>query len=319
MLSLVVVERQGARHRDARPDHRQNRIARRRRGGAGHRRLRQRLLPFHQCARIQLHRHLARVQTRSRVRQPLLHADPSHLHSGFGRLPIQAHADERIAAQRRPHLGAAPRRATNVLRIEIPESERDYYLERRYPSFGNLVPRDVASRNAKAVCDEGRGVGETGLGVYLDFPDAIQRAGRRSDPRTLRQSVRHVRAHHRRGSVPGSDAHLPGHPLHHGRPVGGLPTDEHHPGPVRDRRSQFLRPRRQPPGRQRAHARAGRRLLHPALHHRQLSGGHETRKGSDRLRRVQARRVRGGGHDQAAARDPRANARSLRFIANWAS
>ncbi|MDQ3211332.1 MAG: fumarate reductase/succinate dehydrogenase flavoprotein subunit [Acidobacteriota bacterium] len=60
---------------------------------------------------------------------------------------------------------------------EIPEAERDYYLERRYPSFGNLVPRDVASRNAKAVCDEGRGVGDSGLAVYLDFGDAIQRLG----------------------------------------------------------------------------------------------------------------------------------------------
>jgi succinate dehydrogenase / fumarate reductase, flavoprotein subunit len=60
---------------------------------------------------------------------------------------------------------------------QIPESERDYYLERRYPSFGNLVPRDVASRAAKAVCDEGRGVGETGLAVYLDFADAIKRLG----------------------------------------------------------------------------------------------------------------------------------------------
>ena len=60
---------------------------------------------------------------------------------------------------------------------QIPEAERDYYLERKYPSFGNLVPRDVASRNAKAVCDEGRGVGETGLAVYLDFADAIQRDG----------------------------------------------------------------------------------------------------------------------------------------------
>src|SRR5579883_53347 len=60
---------------------------------------------------------------------------------------------------------------------QIPENERDYYLERRYPSFGNLVPRDVASRNAKAVCDEGRGVGEHGLGVYLDFSDAIRRLG----------------------------------------------------------------------------------------------------------------------------------------------
>jgi succinate dehydrogenase / fumarate reductase, flavoprotein subunit len=60
---------------------------------------------------------------------------------------------------------------------QIPEAERDYYLERRYPSFGNLVPRDVASRNAKAVCDEGRGVGDSGLAVYLDFTDAIKRLG----------------------------------------------------------------------------------------------------------------------------------------------
>src|ERR1700704_5468914 len=60
---------------------------------------------------------------------------------------------------------------------QIPENERDYYLERKYPSFGNLVPRDVASRNAKAVCDEGRGVGPTGLGVYLDFSDAFKRLG----------------------------------------------------------------------------------------------------------------------------------------------
>jgi len=60
---------------------------------------------------------------------------------------------------------------------QIPENERDYYLERKYPSFGNLVPRDVASRNAKQMADEGRGVGETGLAVYLDFRDAIQRLG----------------------------------------------------------------------------------------------------------------------------------------------
>src|SRR6202790_1356127 len=60
---------------------------------------------------------------------------------------------------------------------QIPEAERDYYLERKYPSFGNLVPRDIASRNAKEVCDEGRGVGPSGLGVYLDFSDAIQRLG----------------------------------------------------------------------------------------------------------------------------------------------
>ena len=60
---------------------------------------------------------------------------------------------------------------------QIPEEERDYYLERKYPSFGNLVPRDIASRNAKEVCDEGRGVGPSGLGVYLDFSEAIRRHG----------------------------------------------------------------------------------------------------------------------------------------------
>lgn len=61
---------------------------------------------------------------------------------------------------------------------DLPEDRRDYYLERKYPSFGNLVPRDVASRNAKYVCDEGRGVGPTGLAVFLDFRDAIKRDGR---------------------------------------------------------------------------------------------------------------------------------------------
>jgi succinate dehydrogenase / fumarate reductase flavoprotein subunit len=61
---------------------------------------------------------------------------------------------------------------------QIPESERDYYLERKYPSFGNLAPRDIASRAAKEVCDEGRGIGASGRGVYLDFADAIKRLGK---------------------------------------------------------------------------------------------------------------------------------------------
>jgi len=61
---------------------------------------------------------------------------------------------------------------------DIPEAERDYYLERRYPSFGNLVPRDVASRNTKRQCDAGKGVGPTGRAVYLDFADAIKRDGK---------------------------------------------------------------------------------------------------------------------------------------------
>jgi succinate dehydrogenase / fumarate reductase flavoprotein subunit len=63
---------------------------------------------------------------------------------------------------------------------KISEGDRDYFLERRYPSFGNLVPRDVASRNAKIVCDEGRGVGPSGLAVFLDFADAIKRDGKKT-------------------------------------------------------------------------------------------------------------------------------------------
>jgi succinate dehydrogenase / fumarate reductase flavoprotein subunit len=67
------------------------------------------------------------------------------------------------------------KKRNNCLRLK--EEDRDYFLERKYPSFGNLVPRDVASRNAKEMSDEGRGVGTTGLAVYLDFADAIQRLG----------------------------------------------------------------------------------------------------------------------------------------------
>jgi succinate dehydrogenase / fumarate reductase flavoprotein subunit len=62
----------------------------------------------------------------------------------------------------------------------IPNTDRDYYLERKYPSFGNLAPRDIASRSAKEACDKGLGVGETGLGVYLDFADAIKRLGQKT-------------------------------------------------------------------------------------------------------------------------------------------
>ncbi|MCC7376177.1 MAG: fumarate reductase/succinate dehydrogenase flavoprotein subunit [Verrucomicrobiales bacterium] len=72
-----------------------------------------------------------------------------------------------------------PKRAEDRLKrpSDIPEDARDYYLERMYPAYGNLAPRDISSRAAKKVCDEGRGVGESGLGVYLDFSDAIRRLG----------------------------------------------------------------------------------------------------------------------------------------------
>jgi succinate dehydrogenase / fumarate reductase flavoprotein subunit len=73
---------------------------------------------------------------------------------------------------------APKKKGDRRLPAEIPDDERDYFLERKYPSYGNLAPRDIASRAAKQACDEGRGVGESGLGVYLDFKDAIGRLGK---------------------------------------------------------------------------------------------------------------------------------------------
>ncbi len=81
--------------------------------------------------------------------------------------------DGRVWVPKTAHKGLKAKEAAS-----IPEGDRDYFLERKYPSFGNLVPRDVASRNAKMMCDEGRGVGATGLAVFLDFSDAIKRDGK---------------------------------------------------------------------------------------------------------------------------------------------
>ena len=166
---------------------------------------------------------------------------------------------------------------------EIPEEDRDYYLERIYPSFGNLVPRDIASRAAKNVCDEGRGVGPevdgVRRGVYLDFADAIERLGRDGDRGEVRQPLRHVRPDHRRGPLRGPDADLPRRALRDGRPLGRLRPADHDPRPVRDRRGQLLRPRRQPARRLRADAGPGRRLLRAAAHHPRLPRRRPVREG----------------------------------------
>ena len=148
---------------------------------------------------------------------------------------------------------------------QIPEADRDYFLERKYPSFGNLVPRDVASAQRQdRWSTRARASGPLKNGVYLDFAEAIEppRPGRRR--RALRQPLRDVRAHHRRGPVQGADAHLPGRPLHDGRALGRLRPDDQRPRPVRARRGQLLRPRRQPPRRLGADAGPGRRLLRAA-------------------------------------------------------
>ena len=86
--------------------------------------------------------------------------------------------DGRIWVPKSPQTAERVRRR-EILPKDVPESERDYFLERKYPSFGNLAPRDISSRSAKEVCDEGRGVATTGLGVFLDFADSIERLGKK--------------------------------------------------------------------------------------------------------------------------------------------
>ena len=166
---------------------------------------------------------------------------------------------------------------------EIPEEDRDYYLERIYPAFGNLVPRDIASRQAKNMCDEGRGVGPevegVRRGVYLDFAEAIDRLGRdaiESKYGNLFDMYARIT-----GEDPydGPDADLPGRPLRDGRAVGRLRPAVDDPRPVRDRRGQLLRPRRQPARRLGADAGPGRRLLRAAQHDPRLPRRRPVRPG----------------------------------------
>ena len=103
---------------------------------------------------------------------------------------------------------------------EIPEGERDYYLERKYPSYGNLAPRDISSRAAKEVCDEGRGVGPGGRGVYLDFADSIKRIGEETIRERYGNLFEVYEKNYRRGRLQSADANLPRGSLHNGRSLG---------------------------------------------------------------------------------------------------
>ena len=201
----------------------------------------------------------------------------------------------------------------------IPEADRDYYLERKYPSFGNLAPRDISSRAAKEACDEGRGVGPGGRGVYLDFADAIKRLGEN----VIRERYGNLFDMYEK--ITGENAYqvpmriYPGRALHDGRPVGGLQPDEQPARPVRPRRSQLLRPRRQPPRRQRPDARAGRRLLRPALHHRQLLRDVQAAEALRQPCRVQEGRGGRQAPSPTGCCRSRASARPPRSTASWAS
>ena len=157
---------------------------------------------------------------------------------------------------------------------DIPEEDRDYYLERIYPAFGNLVPRDIASRQAKNMCDEGRGVGPevdgVRRGVYLDFAEAIERLGREAI------EDKYGNLFDMYAQITGEDPYevpMRIYPAVH-YVMGGLWVDydlqAHDPRPVRHRRGQLLRPRGEPPRRLGADAGPGRRLLRAPEHHPRL-------------------------------------------------
>lgn len=119
---------------------------------------------------------------------------------------------------------------------DIPAGERDYFLERRYPRFGNLAPRDIASRALKAVCDEGRGVSSGGHGAYLDFADGIDQQGfdvvheRYGNLFDMYQRIAGEDAYHASMRI------YPARTIpYDGRALGGLQSHEHHPGTRRNR------------------------------------------------------------------------------------
>ena len=307
------------RHRHPRHGHRRDPLVVGRRGRAGHRRLLQRLLPVDQRQGLQRHRHLARPPARRLLRQPLLHPDPPDLHPAARRLPVQAHPDERVAAQRRPHLGAGEGRRRAARQRDSRERAR---LLPRAPLSGLRQPG--AARHRLARRQGGLRRGPRRRPRRARRLPRLRRRHRPARPRRhrgqVRQPVRDVRADHRRGPVRGADAHLPGAPLHDGRSVGRLQPDVDHPGPVRHRRGQLLRSRRQPAGRQRPDAGPGRRLLRAAVHHRRLPGAAHGR-GPDAhrppgVRRASRRRSAAGSNgcwrSTASAPSTRSTASSAR-------
>ena len=276
--------RPGARHRRPRPGHRQDRVVLGRRRRAGHGRLLQRLLPLHERGRLQRHGHLPRVQARGGVRQPVLHADSPDLHSGQRRPPVEADADERVAAQRRPRVGAEePRPTPPSTRRPVAEGDRDYFLERIYPSFGNLAPRDVVEPAGEAGLRRGAGggAGHAGVrGVYLDFASAIKRD---TKAKVQEKYGNLFEMYERITGESGYDPPMRIYPALH-YTMGGLWVDYYadveRRGAVRRRRGQLLGPRGESPRRECPHAGTRRRLLRAAVHPRQLLRRRPRRKSS---------------------------------------
>ena len=229
-----------------------------------HRRLRQRVLPVHERQGEQRHRRVACGEEGRAVREPVLHADPPHVHPAERRLPVEAHADVGVAAQRRARLGAGEARRPALAR---PDPRSRARLLPRAPLPRVRQPRAarhrVARREARGRRRPRRRAAEE---RRLPRPRRLDQAPRpRRHRGALREPHRDVRAHHRRGPVQGADADLPRDPLHDGRALGRLRPHEQRARPLRARRGELLRPRRQPARRERAHAGPRRRLLRAAV------------------------------------------------------
>ena len=170
---------------------------------------------------------LARAPQGRLLRQPLLHADPPDLHPGGRRAPEQADPDVGVAAQRRPHLGAEERATTaRRTRARSPRRTATTTSSASTPASATSCRATSPRRQAKNVCDEGRGVGpmvgDFRRGVYLDFTDALKRMGAEAVAEKYGNLLDMYAADHGREPVRGADAHLPRRALHDGRPVGRL-------------------------------------------------------------------------------------------------
>ena len=251
-------------------DDRRDRALRRRRGHPRDRRLRHGLLPVDQRGELERHRGVARAQARRALRQPVLHADPPDLHSGQRRPPVEADADEREPAQRRPRLGAEDSRATRGRPSRFPKTSATTTSNGSTRASATSC-RATSRRATPSRCATKAAASATAAWRSISISRTrSQRLGVEVIKERYGNLFDMYQQDHRRGSVQGADAHLPRHPLHDGRAVGGLQPDEHRSRAARARRSELLRPRRQPPRRQRADAGAGRRLLRHPVHDRRL-------------------------------------------------
>ena len=312
--------RPGARHRHARPGHRQDRDATSPTPWCWHRRLRQRLLPLDQRQGLQRHRHLARLQARRRLRQSLLHADPPDLHPGHRRVPVEADADERVAAQRRPRLGARRRRATSARPARFPRPSATTTWSASTRASATWCRATSPRAPPSGLRRRPRRRADGGLGVYLDF------ARRHQAPRQAHViEERYGNLFDMYERITGEDPYkvpMRIYPAMH-YTMGGLWVDYNLmstiPGLFVIGEANFS-----DHGANRLGASALMQGLADGyfilpVHHRQLPGAREARAGGRRPSpRVRAAGGRRRSAHQAAARRSRASARSTRSTASSA-